>query len=55
MPDNRKSRQHQRKATQRRLWLRTIARTTGHGFIRGAASAMGASVTGWLIWWIQQR
>ncbi|MBL1086762.1 hypothetical protein JK359_33185 [Streptomyces actinomycinicus] len=55
MPDNRKSRQHQHKTKQRRLWLRSLVRTTGHSFLRGAAGAMGASVAGWIIWWIQQH
>ncbi|MFJ9668803.1 hypothetical protein ACIRPP_30045 [Streptomyces sp. NPDC101219] len=39
----------------RRRRLRTLARTAGHGILRGAAGAVGASGTGWIIWWIQQR
>lgn len=39
----------------RRRRLRALARTTGHGIVRGSANAVGASATGWIIWWIQQR
>ncbi|MCZ0991838.1 hypothetical protein [Streptomyces diastatochromogenes] len=39
----------------RRRRLRALARTAGHGLVRGAAGALGASATGWIIWWIQQR
>ncbi|MER8162720.1 hypothetical protein [Streptomyces sp. NPDC094472] len=35
--------------------LRALARTAGHGIVRGSAGAVGASGTGWIIWWIQQR
>ncbi|MEU6957619.1 hypothetical protein [Streptomyces sp. NPDC045714] len=35
--------------------LRTLARTAGYGVLRGSAGAVGASGTGWIIWWIQQR
>lgn len=40
---------------RRRLHLHALARTAGHGLIRGAAGTLGASTTGWIIWWIQQR
>lgn len=39
----------------RRRRLRSLARTAGYGIVRGAAGALGASATGWIIWWIQQR
>ncbi|MEH0416075.1 hypothetical protein [Streptomyces sp. B21-083] len=39
----------------RRRRLRALARTTGHGILRGSAGALGASGTTWIIWWIQQR
>jgi hypothetical protein len=39
----------------RRRRLRALARTAGHGIVRGAVGALGASATGWIIWWIQQR
>ncbi|MER7195979.1 MULTISPECIES: hypothetical protein [Streptomyces] len=39
----------------RRRRLRALARTAGYGVLRGAAGAVGASGTGWIIWWIQQR
>ncbi|WP_406340609.1 hypothetical protein [Streptomyces sp. NBC_01578] len=39
----------------RRRRLRALARTAGHGILRGSAGAVGASGTGWIIWWIQQR
>ncbi|MDU0251735.1 hypothetical protein RVN83_00030 [Streptomyces sp. PU10] len=39
----------------RRRRLRSLARTVGYGIVRGAADALGASATGWIIWWIQQR
>ncbi|MFI6357575.1 hypothetical protein ACIBJF_34210 [Streptomyces sp. NPDC050743] len=39
----------------RRRRLRSLARTAGHGIVRGAAGALGASATGWIIWWIQQH
>ncbi|MBK3634263.1 hypothetical protein JHN52_15170 [Streptomyces sp. MBT97] len=39
----------------RRRRLRALARTAGHGIVRGSAGALGASGTGWMIWWIQQR
>ncbi|WP_030619308.1 hypothetical protein [Streptomyces fulvoviolaceus] len=39
----------------RRRRLRSLARTAGHGIVRGSAGAVGASGTGWIIWWIQQR
>lgn len=39
----------------RRRRLRALARTAGYGILRGAAGAVGASGTGWIIWWIQQR
>ncbi|GAA5015255.1 hypothetical protein [Streptomyces hyderabadensis] len=35
--------------------LRALARTAGYGIVRGSAGAVGASGTGWIIWWIQQR
>ncbi|NUK05766.1 hypothetical protein [Streptomyces lunaelactis] len=35
--------------------LRALARTAGYGILRGSAGAVGASGTGWIIWWIQQR
>lgn len=35
--------------------LRALARTAGHGIVRGSASAVGASGTAWIVWWIQQR
>ncbi|MFI1509471.1 hypothetical protein [Streptomyces sp. NPDC020597] len=35
--------------------LRALARTAGHGIVRGAAGALGASGIEWIIWWIQQR
>lgn len=38
-----------------RCRLRCLARTVGHGFVRGAAGALGASAAGWIIWWIQQH
>ncbi|MFE9018900.1 hypothetical protein ACFYNL_10065 [Streptomyces sp. NPDC007808] len=34
--------------------LRALARTAGRGIVRGGAGALGASVTGWVIWWLQQ-
>ncbi|WP_329240460.1 hypothetical protein OG223_53800 [Streptomyces sp. NBC_01478] len=39
----------------RRRRLRALARTAGYGILRGSAGAVGASGTGWIIWWIQQR
>ncbi|MFE0231908.1 hypothetical protein ACFWZS_32815 [[Kitasatospora] papulosa] len=39
----------------RRRRLRALARTAGYGILRGSAGALGASGTGWIIWWIQQR
>ncbi|MEU1481562.1 hypothetical protein ACFYZ8_05510 [Streptomyces sp. NPDC001668] len=39
----------------RRRRLRALARTAGYGILRGAAGTVGASGTGWIIWWIQQR
>lgn len=39
----------------RRRRLRGLARTAGYGIVRGSAGAVGASGTGWIIWWIQQR
>ncbi|MFJ8664014.1 hypothetical protein [Streptomyces sp. NPDC093795] len=39
----------------RRRRLRALARTAGYGIVRGSAGAVGASGTGWIIWWIQQR
>ncbi|MEV0780801.1 hypothetical protein ACIBLA_25900 [Streptomyces sp. NPDC050433] len=38
-----------------RCRLRALARTAGYGVLRGSAGAVGASGTGWIIWWIQQR
>jgi hypothetical protein len=35
--------------------LRALARTAGHGIVRGSAGTVGASGTAWIIWWIQQR
>ncbi|MFE7243763.1 hypothetical protein [Streptomyces sp. NPDC057580] len=39
----------------RRRRLRALARTAGYSIVRGSAGAVGASGTGWIIWWIQQR
>lgn len=39
----------------RRRRLRALARTASYGILRGSAGALGASGTGWIIWWIQQR
>ncbi|MFD0427108.1 hypothetical protein ACFQ60_00295 [Streptomyces zhihengii] len=35
--------------------VRVLARIAGYGMLRGAAGALGASATGWIIWWIQQH
>ncbi|MER7736494.1 hypothetical protein ABTX80_37055 [Streptomyces erythrochromogenes] len=48
-------RRPRRRRGGRRRTLRSLTRTAGHGVVRGAASACGASAIGWIIWWIQQR
>ncbi|MFG2339503.1 hypothetical protein [Streptomyces yangpuensis] len=43
---------------QRRRWrwaLQSLTRAAGHGIVRGAATALGMSLMGWIIWWVQQR
>ncbi|MFF4427254.1 hypothetical protein ACFY04_42135 [Streptomyces sp. NPDC001549] len=44
-----------RRSGKRRRTLRSLARTAGHGIVRGAATAFGAFAMGWVIWWVQQH
>lgn len=39
----------------RSTYTRSLARTAGQSVVRGAATTLGASAAGWIIWWIQQR
>lgn len=45
--------------TRQRRWrrrtLRTLTRTAIRNIVGGAATALGMSLMGWIIWWIQQR
>ncbi|MET9323661.1 hypothetical protein ABZX75_26280 [Streptomyces sp. NPDC003038] len=44
-----------RRFGKRRQTLRSLTRTAGHGIVRGAATAFGTFVMGWVLWWVQQR
>ncbi|KOV16394.1 hypothetical protein ADK90_28240 [Streptomyces sp. XY413] len=44
-----------RQRRRRRRTLRTLTRTAIHNTVGGAATALGMSLMGWVILWIQQR
>ncbi|MFE7093365.1 hypothetical protein [Streptomyces erythrochromogenes] len=52
-PSTRQNTTRQRR--RRRRTLCTLPRTAIHNIVGGAATSLGMSLMGWIIWWIQQR